>query len=152
MKYNDYIQQITKQGYHLDKNNIFRDKKGKPKCFNPVFQDLVIRQQDGEQLSYREENLFGQLIITLVQIISNNHHFILQDPDIKDECRTEAYVDILNGLVKYFDRNRGSTAYSYAFRLGYVAGIHVLERMNERKELIEKLTQEYTEMLEENDN
>lgn len=147
MKYNYYMQEIEKQGYTLDNNNIFRDKKHKPKCFNPVFQDLVERQQDGDKLSYREEQLYGQMILTLVQIVSNNHHFIAQDPDIKDECRTEAYCDILSWLVKYFDRKRGSTAYSYAFRLAYVAGIHVLERMNKRNETIEKLHEEYNKLM-----
>lgn len=146
MKYDEYMKQIDEKGYKLSKG-IFRDSKNKPKCFNPVFQDLVIRQKNGDKLSEREYNLYGYLIMSLVQIVLNNAHFRYQEPDIKEECRTEAYCGVLEGLVPYFDENRGSTAYSYAFRICYTSMIHVLERMNQRNNLdltIEELYNDYS--------
>lgn len=148
MKYKQYLEEIQNKGYHLDKHNIFRDEKGKPKCYNPVFQDLIERQQDNDKLSEREYNLYGQMIMSLVQIVLNNAHFKFQDPDIKEECKTEAYCCILDSLVKYFDRNRGSTGYSYAFRLCYTSMIHVLERMNQRNDINQKLEEAYYDMAE----
>ena len=146
MKYDEYMKQIDEKGYKLSRG-IFRDSKNKPKCFNPVFQDLVIRQKNGEVLSEREYNLYGYLIMSLVQIVLNNAHFRYQEPDIKEECRTEAYCGVLEGLVTYFDEKRGSTAYSYAFRICYTSMIHVLERMNQRNNLdltIEEMYNDYS--------
>jgi len=133
MFYNDYISKIRSQGYTEDRG-VFRDSKGAPKCFNYVLEELVLRQQSGV-LTAREYELYGKMLLTLVQIVLNNHRFKYQDPDIKEECRDEAYVDVLGGLVKYFDKSRGSTAYAYAFRICYTSMIHVLQRMNARNDL-----------------
>ena len=147
MFYNDYIASISAQGYRIDKTSgIFRDSKGAPKCFNGVFQELVMRQKNGV-LTSREYELYGQLVCTLVQIVLNNRKFKYQDPDIREECRTEAYCDILSGLVRHFDASRGSTAYAYAFRIAYTAGIHVLERLNMRRELDSNLIENTEDLI-----
>lgn len=144
MKYTQYMTEIENQGYKLS-NNIFRDGKGKPKCYNPVFQDLVERQQKNDKLSEREYNLYGYLVMTLVQIVLNNIKFKYQDPEIKEECRTEAYVGLLDGLTKYFNSKKGSSAYSYAFRICYTSMIHVLERMDKRNEIDNNLEEMYND-------
>ena len=147
MFYQHYMDSIKAQGYHLDsKTEIFRDAKGAPKCFNGVFQDLVVRQKN-VVLSKREYELYGRLVMTLVQIVLNNRKFKFQDPDIREECRTEAYCDILSGLVDHFDALRGSTAYAYAFRIAYTAGIHVLERLNMRRELDSNLIENAEDLI-----
>ena len=133
MKYETYMDILDKAGYRLV-GDIYRDKKGFPKCCNEVFQDLVVRQQRAVIMP-REYELYGRLVMTLVNIVLNNHKFKFQDPDIREECRTEAYCDILSGLPRYFDANKGSTAYAYGFRIAYTAMIHVLQRMNIRNEL-----------------
>lgn len=151
MKYTQYMTEIENQGYKLS-NNMFKDEKGAPKCYNPVFQDLVERIQDNEKnpnlgtrLTEREYNLYGFLIMSLVQIVLNNHHFKHQDPDIREECRTEAYCGLLDGLTKFFVRTKGSTAYSYAFRICYTSMIHVLERMDKRRDLDANLEEMYND-------
>ena len=148
MKFQQYMKEIKAKGYTLGNDNIFRDNKKKPKCYNPVFQDLVIRQQDNDKLSEREYNLYGQLIMSLVQIVLNNVKFKFQEFDIREECRTEAYCGLLETLIGGFDRTRGSTAYSYAFRICYTNMIHVLERMNVRKDIAERLQEMYEDMQE----
>lgn len=145
MKYETYMDILDKVGYRLV-GDIYRDKKGFPKCCNEVFQDLVVRQKNGV-LSKREYELYGRLICTLVQIVLNNRKFKFQDPDIREECRTEAYCDILSGLVDHFDALRGSTAYAYAFRIAYTAGIHVLERLNMRRELDSNLIENAEDLI-----
>lgn len=147
MKFQQYMKEINAQGYSLDKN-IFRDRKHKPKCYNPVFQDLIIRQQEDNNLSSREYELYGQLIMSLVQIVLNNHKFKFQEADIREECRTEAYCGLLESLITHYDKTKGSTAYAYAFRIAYTNMIHVLERMNNRKEIGEKLEEMYYDMQE----
>lgn len=145
MKYETYMDIMDKAGYRLV-GDIYRDKKGFPKCCNEVFQDLVVRQQRGVIMP-REYELYGRLVMTLVNIVLNNRKFKFQDPDIREECRTEAYCDILSGLPRYFDATKGSTAYAYAFRIAYTAGIHVLERLNMRRELNSNLIENAEDLI-----
>ena len=156
MFYKDYMNEIDEKGYKLV-NNIFVVKKSlpkkQPKCYNPVFQKLVERIQDNKiPLSEREYNLYGQMIMTLVQIVINNHHFKFQEPEIKEECKTAAYCCMLDAGPKNFDRNRGSSAYSYYFRLAYTSMIHVLEDKNQRTELENSLHEAYDEYMLEKTN
>lgn len=156
MYYKDYIKEINDKGYKLVHNIFVVQKalpKKQPKCYNPVFQKLVERIQDNtEPLTEREYNLYGQLVMTLVQIVLNNHHFKFQDPEIKDECRLEAYCCLLEAGPKNFDRNFGSTAYSYYFRLAYTSMIHVLESKNRRTEIENVLREAYDDYMLEKTN
>ena len=140
MKYDEYMAMLADQQYRYD-GSVFRDAKGRPKCYNPVFQDIVcrIKRQGMIGISPQEYDLYGKLVFTLTQIVLNNQKFKYQDPDIREECRTEALCDLLPALPVNFDPSRGSTAYSYAFRICYTAGIHVLERKNRRNELVSNL-------------
>ena len=147
MQYNDYMNKLNELGYKL-KDGIFVDKKKGPKCNNEVFQDLVERQQNGEKLAEKEYNLYGYLMRSLVHIVLNNAKFKYQEPHIKEECELEAYCCLCEQLLSHFDKTRGSTAYSYAFRLAYTSMIHVLENMNRRNELQEKLIADYMESVE----
>ena len=146
MQYKEYMDEIKAQGYRLV-GNVFRDKKNMPKCYNNVLQKLLERQQDNDPLTEREYNLYGYLIMTLVQIVLNNRKFKFQEPDIREECRTEMYCGLIEAGPKYFDRTKGSTAYSYLFRIAYTQGIHVLEAKNKRKELDDILIETYNDYL-----
>lgn len=128
------------------KDNIIRDNKQHPKCPNPVFQALVEELQDNKTLDYNKDTLYGQCFLSLTEIVLNNVKFRKQEQDIKDECRLEA-LDALGVLPKYFDRTKGSTAYSYCYRCQYTNMIHVLERHNAEKKLIEQLKEAYAEEL-----
>lgn len=128
------------------KDNIIRDDKQHPKCPNPVFQALVEELQDNNTLDHKKETLYGQCFRSLTEIVINNVKFRKQEQDIKDECRLEA-LDALCVLPKYFDRTKGSTAYSYCYRCIYTNMIHVLERNNVEKQLMETLESDYNELL-----
>lgn len=141
MEYQEYSDQMAQQGYYLD-GEIYRDKKGRPKCFNPVFQSLLERQQDGWPLSKREYEMYGCLFMTLVRIVLNNARFKYQDADIRDECALEAYSEAFPVIVRYFRREKG-TAYAFCFRVIYTNMIHVLERKNARGELETNLIERY---------
>lgn len=123
--------------YKICDDNIIRKRVGKkwnPAAPNSVLQPLVEKLQDEGKLTPQEETLYGQCILSLVEIVTNNRHIKYQTDIIKDECRGEALECVLTALPKNFDRNRGSTAYSYAFRCIYTAMIHVLDRWNEKNE------------------
>lgn len=141
MEFSYYQNQMAQQGYRLQ-GDIYRDEKGKPKCFNPVFQRLLTRIKEGDILSRREYELYGRLFMTLVRIVLNNQKFKYQDEDIREECALEAYSEALPVLPKYYDPAKG-TGYAYAFRVIYTNMIHVLERKNARGELETNLIERY---------
>ena len=128
--------------YKICNDDIIRRKVGKkwnPSCPNEWFQPLVIKKVNNENLTPKEDTLYGQCILSLIEIVLNNCKFRYQKEEVRDECRGEMLHDVLTALPKNFDATKGSTAYSYAFRVCYVAGIHILEKMNKMNELFEKL-------------
>lgn len=141
MEFQSYQSQITQKGYTVN-NGIFVDKQGKPKCFNPVFEDLLDRLHNGFPLTYREQELFGQLFVSLVKIVLNHFRFKKQEHEVKQECEDEAYSEAYPLVIKYFKKGKG-TAYSFAFRVIYTQMIHVLERKNKRQEFLTNLIERY---------
>lgn len=136
MNYNEILEQYQ---YKVCKDNIIRDKKNHPKCCNEIFQHILEKIQDNKTLSIEEDNLYGCCILSLAEVILNNKMMKFQSPEIKEAARGEMYEAIIVGGPKYFDRTKGSTAYSYCFRVGYTACVHVLEKMNAEKEFINNL-------------
>lgn len=133
----DINEEMKDNGLILCKDNIIRDRKNHPKCPNAIYQHLVVKKQNGVRLDAFEDKIYGSCVLSLIEIILNNKHFRFQTEDIKEDCRGEAVLCILESVPKYFNKDKGSTAYSYAFRCGYTSMIHVLERNNRN---IEKLT------------
>lgn len=137
MYYKEYEAQLAEQG-HSYFNGAFRDKQGKPKCYNPVFEDLLVRRQHGVPLTTREDDMYGKMIMTLVKIVLNNVHFKHQEQSLRDECASFAYVDAMPLIEQYFKQGKG-TAYSFAFRVIYTRMTRVLEDSNQRKDLLTNL-------------
>lgn len=128
--------------YKIGADNIIRRKVGckwNPACPNDWFQPLVEKLQDNGSLSPKEDLLYGQCILSLIEIVLNNVKFRFQTDEIKEDCKGEMLKDVLFGLPKSFDRTKGSTSYSYAFRICYTSGIHILEKWNKYNELFESL-------------
>jgi hypothetical protein len=85
-------------------------------------------------LSYQDEQLYGQLLMTLCKIVMKHHVFRNQRPEVKEECLMEGLANILEKGVRGFNPEKGR-AYSYLYRLCYTAGIHTLEAKNDRVSL-----------------
>lgn len=133
-KYQQYTNELASVRYSLRQDGVWIDRRGLPKCYNPVFQDLVTRQQDGEKLSYLENELYGQLLWSLAAIVIKNTKFRHQDPEIKFECKAEMVSNVLEKALRNYDPTKGA-AYSYCYRLMYTAAVHVLEAMDDRRAL-----------------
>jgi hypothetical protein len=133
MRYANYLDTLQRYRYSPDRDGLYRDRKGALKCCNEVLEDLLIRQQSGP-ISYREQELYGALLMTLVKIILKNHVFRNQKPDVKAECYTDGLTNIIEKAKRGYDPNKGR-AYSYCYRLAYTAMIHVLEAKNDRMDL-----------------
>lgn len=143
----EITQLLEENNLILCKDNIIRRKKDNhPACPNYIIQPLGIMKQDFQQLSPFQEKIYGACILSLVEIVLNNKHYRYQLPEIKDELRGEMLI-AFDTAEKYFDREKGSTWYSYLFRVMYTNGVHVLERHNAEKEFMEKVKEAYEEQL-----
>lgn len=129
----------------LCQDKIFR-RAGNPSCPNAMFQPLVEKLQDSV-VTDQEYETYGSLVLSLIEIITNNRRLKYQEPEVLDDCRAAMTEAILVNLPKYFDRSKGSAAYSYAFRIGYCAAIKVLERYNKEREFYATLREEFEEQL-----
>jgi len=146
MQYNEYLEILSKNNLHIHKDGVIykhgKNNKNRPIANNEVFQDLSIKRQQGN-ITYRENELLGNCVMTIVRICLNNGKFRYQDENIKNEIKTEAYMDIFNAIDSNLYNPSKGKAYSYFFRLAYVAGIHVLERYNKKAEFDLKLIEIY---------
>ena len=144
MTYDDYMKILEKNNLHIHSDNIiYKHGKGnsnRPICNNEIFQDLVIKKMN-DNITYKEYELLGIFIQTLVRIVLNNKKFRFQTDTIRDDIVGNAYVDILSAIDKRLFNPEKGNAYSYFFRLAYVAGIHVLVAENIQKDITSKLVE-----------
>lgn len=103
--------------------------------------DLVQKLQNNERLSEHENDRYGMYILTVMEIVLENKKFKNKTSFEKEEIRDYQYYDLLTGLTK-FNFSRGSSIFSYAYRIGYTAAIHYFNDKVKRKEKDDKL-QEY---------
>lgn len=135
------------KSFRIDNDNIIRDEHNHPRIDNDVYQELVIMKQNNKELTLEEDRLYGQSIMSLVEIILNCAKLKYQKEEVKSECRIAAYIAICEYVPKYFKTNSGSKAVSYAYRVGYTSMIHVLEKTNKRNEMMKKLEDAYNDMM-----
>lgn len=144
---NEITNLLEKNGLVLCKDNIIRRKKDNhPSCPNYIIQPLAIMRQNDEKLTYFQDKIYSGCILALREIVTNNRHFKYQSQEIKEECKDEM-LEGLGAAEKHFDETRGSTFYSYLFRIFYVNAIHVLERNNAERKFLETLKELYEEEL-----
>ena len=144
MTYADYMKILEKNNLHIHSDNIiYKHGKGnsnRPICNNEIFQDLVLKKMNNN-IADKEYELLGIFIHTLVRIVLNNKKFRFQTDTIRDDIVGNAYVDILSAIDKRLFNPEKGNAYSYFFRLAYVAGIHVLVAENIQKDITSKLVE-----------
>lgn len=142
MTYNDYMSILEKNNLHIHSDNIIykhgKGNRNRPICNNEIFQDLVIKTMNNA-ITDKEYELLGVFIHTLVRIVLNNKRFRFQSDTIRDDIVGSAYVDILSAIDKHLYNPEKGNAYSYFFRLAYVAGIHVLVAENIQKDITSRL-------------
>lgn len=143
----EITQLLEENNLILCKDNIIRRKKDNhPACPNYIIQPLGIMKQDNQQLSPFQEKIYGAGILSLVEIVLNNKHYKFQSPEMKDELRGEMMM-AFTSAEKYFDRTKGSTWYSYLFRVMYTNGVHVLQHYNDEHDFVEKMNEYLEEAL-----
>jgi hypothetical protein len=117
----------------VDQYGILRNPKLRPRCPNELL-EKVVKKKLSTGLSAQEEQLYGNLLMTLARIVLNNAKFKHQEENLRMECFSEMML-AFEGAERCFDWGKGSKFYSYLFRCMYTQGIHVLESKNKRSDL-----------------
>ena len=102
---------------------------------------LVMKLQNNERLTEFENERYGWYILTLMEIVLENNKFKTKPAYEKEEIRDYQYYDLLCGLTK-FNFNKGSSIFSYGYRIGYTAALHYYKNKSKEETRKEKL-QEY---------
>lgn len=94
--------------------------------------NLVIKLKNGEVLTCQENDRYGVHILTLCRMVLAHQKFRNAPMPVKSAIVDEMYFELLSKLHK-FDPSHGSSVFSYAYRIGYTAGIHYFKREERTK-------------------
>ena len=116
---------------------------------------IVSILKEGDILSETDNDRYGTYIITISLIAMESPKFKNKTRMEREEILDYMTYELLNGITK-FDLHRGSSIYSYAYRIAWVAGIHYYtDKINnyKKKQEIEKhCLEELAEYLDEISN
>ena len=94
--------------------------------------NLVLKLKNGVALNDPENERYGVHILTLCRMVLAHLKFRNLPMPVKSAIVDEMYFELLSKLHK-FDPSHGSSIFSYAYRIGYTAGIHYFEREERTK-------------------
>lgn len=100
------------------------------------FTTLVNKLKNNIRLTDGENNRYGIYIITICQIVQENPKFKNKPLNEREEMLEQQYYELLTNIT-HFDNSRGSSIYSYAYRIGYTAACHYYTNKNKELEYIE---------------
>ena len=94
--------------------------------------NLVLKLKNGVALNDPENERYGVHILTLCRMVLAHLKFRNLPMPVKSAIVDEMYFELLSKLHK-FDPSHGSSIFSYAYRIGYTAGIHYFKREERTK-------------------
>lgn len=90
---------------------------------NEDFQNIIIKLKNKEALTYQENIRYGNHILTIIEVVLENNKFKDKPNEEKSEIRDQMAFELCTGITT-FNPDKGSSIFSYAYRIAYVAGIH----------------------------
>lgn len=94
--------------------------------------ELVEKLRNNERLSEQENDRYGIYLITICLIVQANPKFKNKSRLEREEILDQQLFELLTG-IKSFNPNKGSSIYSYAYRIGYTAACHYYTFKNKYK-------------------
>lgn len=85
--------------------------------------ELVDKLRNGERLNEQDNDRYGIYLITIALIVQENPKFKNKSLNEREEMLDQQILELLTGLP-HFDKDKGSSIYSYAYRIGYTAACH----------------------------
>lgn len=87
------------------------------------FTNCVIRHKEGEFLKEDQDKRYGEYIMAIIEMVLESPKFKAKDRTTKSEMRDQMAYELCTGILS-FNPAKGSSIFSYAYRIAYVAGIH----------------------------
>lgn len=115
---------------------------------NGDFTALVLKLKSGLRLTEEENDRYGDYVLTIGLIVMENRKFKNKPAREKEGILEQQYMELLTGITT-FDPSRGSSIYSYAYRIAYCAAIHYYDDIRERAERQEAIEEHCRRELEE---
>lgn len=85
--------------------------------------ELIDKLRNEERLNEQENNRYGIYVITIALIVQENPKFKNKSLIEREEILDQQILELLTGL-QHFDKDKGSSIYSYAYRICYTAACH----------------------------
>lgn len=117
---------IWKNPNRTRNNSIRYTDKDYVKYYDLDLQDLselIDKLRNEERLNEQENNRYGIYVITIALIVQENPKFKKKCLSEREEMLDQQIIELLTGLP-HFDKDKGSSIYSYAYRIGYTAACH----------------------------
>ena len=117
---------IWKNPNRTRNNSIRYTDKDYVKYYDLDLQDLtelIDKLRNEERLNVQENDRYGIYVITIALIVQENPKFKKKSLNEREEMLDQQIIELLTGLP-HFDKDKGSSIYSYAYRIGYTAACH----------------------------
>ncbi len=117
---------IWKNPNRTRNNSIRYTDKDYVKYYDLDLQDLtelIDKLRNEERLNVQENDRYGIYLITIALIVQENPKFKNKSLNEREEMLDQQILELLTGLP-HFDKDKGSSIYSYAYRIGYTAACH----------------------------
>ena len=117
---------IWKNPNRTRNNSIRYTDKDYVKYYDLDLQDLtelIDKLRNEERLNVQENDRYGIYVITIALIVQENPKFKKKSLTEREEMLDQQILELLTGLP-HFDKDKGSSIYSYAYRIGYTAACH----------------------------
>ena len=85
--------------------------------------ELVDKLRNSQRLSEQENDRYGIYLITICLIVQENPKFKNKSRIEREEMLDQQLFELLTG-IKCFNKDKGSSIYSYAYRIAYTAACH----------------------------
>lgn len=95
--------------------------------------ELVEKLKNNEMLTEQENDRYGIYLITICLIVQENPKFKNKSRNEHEEIIEQQLFELLTG-IKSFNPNKGSSIYSYAYRIAYTAACHYYTFKNKEYE------------------
>ena len=115
------------------------------------FKNLVIKLRNKQQLTDKENDRYGIYILTIALMVQEGPKFKNKSKQEREEMLEYQTLELLTGLPQ-FDPNRGSSIYSFAYRIGYTSACHYytdkISDYKHKQEIDKHCTEEWVEYME----
>lgn len=112
------------------------------------FTEIVKCNKDRVRLSIDQDTRYGHYIMCIIELVLESPKFRDKDRNTKFEMRDQMAYELCTGLNS-FNPDRGSSIFSYAYRIAYVAGIHYFKEQEKEHKKSEAIRAHCLEELQE---